>query len=84
MRLIIDIPEELYEANNKGLEAEEIWDLRMAIKNGKALEQEPILDKIFCIVHPLSIMSTPELEHKAIMQIAEMLEPLCLPESEEV
>jgi hypothetical protein len=28
-------------------------------------------------------MSTPELEHKAIMQIAEMLEPLCLPESEE-
>ncbi len=49
----------------------------------KALEQEPILDKIFCIVHPLSIMSTPELEHKAIMQIAEMLEPLCLPESED-
>lgn len=48
----------------------------------EALEQEPILDKIFCIVHPLSIMSTPELEHKAIMQIAEMLEPLCLPESE--
>ena len=44
--------------------------------------QEPILDKIFCIAHPLSIMSTPELEHKAIMQIAEMLEPLCLPESE--
>jgi hypothetical protein len=49
----------------------------------KALEQEPILDKIFCIVHPLSIMSTPELEHKAVMQIAEMLEPLCLLESEE-
>ena len=45
-------------------------------------EQGPILDKIFCMVHPLSIMSTPELEHKAIMQIAEMLEPLCLPESE--
>lgn len=49
----------------------------------KALEQEPILDKIFCIVHPLSIMSTSELEHKAIMQIAEMLEPLCLSESED-
>ena len=46
-------------------------------------EQESILDKIFCIVHPLSIMSTPELEHKAIMQITEMLEPLCLPEGEE-
>lgn len=44
--------------------------------------QEPILDKIFNIVFPLSIMSTPDLEHKAIMQIAEMLEPLCLPESE--
>lgn len=50
----------------------------------KALEQEQdILFKIFCIVHPLSIMSTQELEHKAIMQIAEMLEPLCLPESED-
>jgi hypothetical protein len=46
------------------------------------IPQEPILNKIFSIVHPLSIMSTPELEHKAIMQIAEMLEPLCLPESE--
>ena len=43
-------------------------------------EQEPIIDKIFNIVFPLSIMSTPEEEHKAIMQIAEMLEPLCLPE----
>lgn len=34
IELVIKIPEELYEANNKGLEAEEIWDLRMAIKNG--------------------------------------------------
>ena len=49
----------------------------------KALEQKSVLDKIFCIVHPLSIMSTSELEHKAIMQVAEMLEPLCLPESED-
>lgn len=49
----------------------------------KALEQEAVLDKIFCIIHPVSIMSTPELEHKAIMQVAEMLEPLCLPESED-
>lgn len=47
------------------------------------LEQEPILDKIYCTIHPLSIMSTPALEHKAIMQIAEMLEPLCLSESED-
>jgi indole-3-glycerol phosphate synthase len=52
-------------------------------KDAKEEFKEPILDKIFCIVHPLSIMSTPELEHKAIMQIAEMLEPLCLPESED-
>ena len=50
----------------------------------REVEQELVLDKIFCIVHPLSIMSTPELEHKAIMQITEMLEPLCLPESEDV
>ncbi len=48
----------------------------------KTLKQEPVLDKIFCIVYPLSIMSTPELEHKAIMQIAEMLEPLYMAESE--
>ena len=45
-------------------------------------EQEPILDKIWSIVFPLSIMSTDKMEHEAIMQIAEMLEPLCLPESE--
>lgn len=60
------------------LKEKEFYD--MAIK---ALEQESILDKIYCTVYPLSIMSTPELEHKAIMQIAEMLEPLCLPESED-
>ena len=47
------------------------------------LEQESIPNKIFSIVFPLSFISTPELEHKAIMQIAEMLEPLCLPESED-
>lgn len=46
-------------------------------------EQEPILHKIFCIAYPLSIMSTPELEHEAIMQIAEMLELLYLLESED-
>jgi len=46
------------------------------------LEREDVLDKMFDIVLPLSIMSTPELEHKAIMQIAEMLEPLCMLENE--
>lgn len=45
--------------------------------------KKDVLDEIFNIVFPLSIMSTPEEEHKAIMQIEEMLEPLCLPESEE-
>jgi len=45
--------------------------------------EESILNKIFSVVLPLSFISTPELEHKAIMQIAEMLEPLCLPESED-
>ena len=66
-----------YDAGNMG----EIIENFEAIS--KALEQESVLDKIFCIVHPLSIMSTSELEHKAIMQVAEMLEPLCLPESED-
>ena len=37
MKLIIDIPEELYKANIRGLEAEEVWDLRIAIKNGTPL-----------------------------------------------
>ena len=63
------------------------WAMQESMDDIRALPsvtpQEPILDKIFCIIHPLSIMSTPELEHKAIMQIAEMLEPLCLPESED-
>ena len=34
MQIVIDIPEELYKANHRGLEAEELWDLRIAIKNG--------------------------------------------------
>ena len=37
MQLVINITEELYEANNRGLEAEEVWDLRTAIANGTAL-----------------------------------------------
>jgi len=45
--------------------------------------EESILNKIFSVVLPLSFISTPELEHKAIMQIEEILEPLCLPESED-
>ena len=34
MKLIIDIDEKLYKANLRGLEADEVWDLRVAIKNG--------------------------------------------------
>ena len=37
MQIVIDIPKELYKANHRGLEAEELWDLRIAIKNGTPL-----------------------------------------------
>lgn len=37
MKLVIDIPENLYKAAINGLNAEEIWDLRVAIKNGAPL-----------------------------------------------
>ena len=37
MQIVIDIPEELYKANLRGLEAEELWDLRIAMKNGTPL-----------------------------------------------
>ena len=34
MKLIIDIDEGLYKATVNGLDANEIWDLRMAVANG--------------------------------------------------
>lgn len=37
MQIVIDIPEDLYKATINGLNAEEIWDLRVAIKNGTPL-----------------------------------------------
>lgn len=37
MQLVINIPEELYEASIRGLETGEVWDLRVAIKNGTPL-----------------------------------------------
>ena len=37
IELVIKIPEELYKANHRGLEADELWDLRIAIKNGTML-----------------------------------------------
>ena len=37
MQIVIDIPEDLYKATVNGLDANEIWDLRLAIKNGTPL-----------------------------------------------
>ena len=37
MELIIDIPEDLYKATVNGLDANEIWELRVAVKNGTPL-----------------------------------------------
>ena len=37
MQIVIDIPENLYKAAINGLNAEEIWDLRGAVKNGTPL-----------------------------------------------
>ena len=37
MKLIIDIPESLYKATVNGLDANEIWNLRLAVKNGTQL-----------------------------------------------
>lgn len=39
MELVIDIPENLYKAAINGLNAEEIWELRVAIKNGTPLPE---------------------------------------------
>lgn len=37
MKRIIDISEDLYKATINGLNAEEIWDLRVAVKNSTPL-----------------------------------------------
>lgn len=37
MQIVIDIPDELYKANNRGLEAKELWDLRVAVSTGTPL-----------------------------------------------
>lgn len=39
MQIVIDIPKELYEANIRGLEAREVWDLREAVRNGTQLPE---------------------------------------------
>ena len=83
IELVIKISENSYKATCIGsMLPSDVENVVHAIKNGTPLEQESILDKIWNIVFPLSIMSTDKMEHEAIMQIAEMLEPLCLPESE--
>ena len=38
MQIVIDIPENLYKATLNGLDANEIWDLRLAVKNGIPLD----------------------------------------------
>jgi hypothetical protein len=59
MKIVIDIPKELYEANIKeDLDLNDLWDLRTAVKNGISLskwhgdlidrnEAEKIADKMF-------------------------------------
>ena len=37
MQIVIDITEELFKATVNGLDANEIWDLRVAVKNGTQL-----------------------------------------------
>ena len=37
MQIVIDIPENLYKATVNGLDANGIWDLRLAVKNGTPL-----------------------------------------------
>ena len=37
MQIVIDIPENLYKATVNGLDANEIWDLRVAVANGTSL-----------------------------------------------
>lgn len=39
MKLIIDISENLYKATVNGLDANEIWDLRLSVKNGIPLDK---------------------------------------------
>lgn len=44
MQIVIDIPENLYNAAINGLDANEIWDLRVAIKNGRPLTPYMLAD----------------------------------------
>lgn len=63
MQLVINIPEELYEANIRGLEAGEVWDLRVAVKNGTPLKGHGRLgdlDKIYVELNEAQIEGTEE------------------------
>lgn len=44
MQIVIDIPENLYKATINGLDANEIWDLRLAVKNGTPFNE--VLNKL--------------------------------------
>lgn len=43
MKLVIDIPEDLYKATINGLDDNELWDLRVAIKDGIVVAETDIL-----------------------------------------
>ena len=63
MQIVIDISEELYEANIRGLEAGEVWDLRVALKNGTPLPKHGRLgdlSKIYVALNDAQIEGTPE------------------------
>ena len=44
IELVIKIPENLYKATINGLDANEIWDLRLAVKNGTPLTPDTLAD----------------------------------------
>lgn len=45
MQIVIDIPENLYKATINGLDANEIWDLRLAVKNGIPLSEGDLISR---------------------------------------
>ena len=75
MQVVIDIPEELYEANNRGLEAEEVWDLREAVKNGTPLPKGHgrlgDLSKIYVELNEAQIEGTEE--YKGLGEAKQMI-----------
>lgn len=46
IELVIKIPENLYRATVNGLDANEIWELRLAVKNGTPLTPQVLADAL--------------------------------------